>query len=165
MAQSEPSLAVPLPDLAATAALGRALARLLEPGDVVGLAGDLGTGKTALARATIQAALGADEEVPSPTFTLVQTYDMPLGTSLWHFDLYRLERPDDALELGIDDAFAEGIALIEWPDRLGRLLPADRLDVVLAEAGAGQGRTAVLTGRGRWAQRLDAARRLIAEER
>jgi len=148
---------VPLPDLAATGRLGAALARALRPGDVVALAGALGAGKTTLARAII-AALGGGEEVPSPTFTLAQSYELP-GGLLWHFDLYRLAQPRDAWELGIEDAFAEAISLIEWPERLGALLPADRLEIALEFAGpdvsdAGAARRARLAGHGAWASRL-----------
>jgi len=105
---------------------------------VVALTGDLGAGKTSFARGLIaEFAREAGQpvpEVPSPTFTLVQTYEFPRA-ALWHFDLYRIERPDDAFELGIEEALAEGIALIEWPERLGMLLPARRIDVRLAFAG------------------------------
>lgn len=112
-----------LPDMAATRRLADRLALALAPGDVVALVGDLGAGKTELARAIIRAFTADPEaEVPSPTFTLVQTYDS-LETTLWHFDLYRLEAPDDALELGIEEALEDGISLIEWPDRLGSWLP------------------------------------------
>ena len=115
---------------------------MLEPGDVVALAGDLGAGKTTFARALIAAfaaeAGAVPPEVPSPTFTLVQTYEFPRAT-LWHFDLYRIERPEDALELGIEEALAGGIALIEWPERLGSLLPARRIEVRLAFTGKGRG--------------------------
>jgi len=121
---------IPLPDLEATAALGAELAERARPGDVIALWGDLGAGKSELARAFIRAVLGPDEEVPSPTFTLVQTYDFPEAT-VWHFDLYRLEHPEDALELDIEEAFASGICLIEWPERLGPYLPQKRLDVRL----------------------------------
>lgn len=126
-----------LPDEAATARLGAILADVLEPGAVVALAGDLGSGKSALARAAIRAATGdPDEEVPSPTFTLVQTYEARNG--LWfHFDLYRLENPEDALEVGVEDAFAEGISLIEWPDRLGPYLPRRALRIALSIVEAG----------------------------
>src|SRR5271170_7579662 len=113
-----------LPDAAATAALAARLATLARPRDVVALRGTLGSGKTSFARGFIAARAGRALEVPSPTFTLVQTYDLPAGT-IWHFDLYRLVRPDDAIELGIDEAFASGINLIEWPERLGDLLPAE----------------------------------------
>lgn len=143
-----------LPDQAATEALAAALAPLAEAGDVICLRGDLGTGKTAFARAFVRALCGADEEVPSPTFTLVQLYDADAAT-LWHFDLYRLERPDDALELGIEEAFADGISLIEWPDRLGGLLPAARLDITLARGATETARQLTLTGHGGWAARIE----------
>jgi tRNA threonylcarbamoyladenosine biosynthesis protein TsaE len=125
----------PLPDLAATRALARRLAPHLRPGDIVGLAGPLGAGKTTLARDLIEALAeaaggGPVGEVPSPTFTLVQVYETG-GAPVWHFDLYRLERPEDALELAIEEAFVEAVSLIEWPDRLGGLMPADRLEFAL----------------------------------
>ena len=109
--------------------LAAKLAGLLQTGDVVTLQGDLGAGKTALSRHMIRALAGYDEEVPSPTFTLVQIYDLPALT-VWHFDLYRLaEEERDILELGWEDARREGVALVEWPDRLGGLLPPDRLEI------------------------------------
>ncbi len=125
-----------LPGEAGTLALGRALAGRLERGDVVALHGGLGAGKTTLVRGLVQALLGEDEEVPSPTYTLVQTYEGP-AFPLWHFDLYRLEDPDGVAELGWDETL-EGVALIEWPERAGRHLPAARLDVFLEIAGAGR---------------------------
>nr|WP_068428800.1 tRNA (adenosine(37)-N6)-threonylcarbamoyltransferase complex ATPase subunit type 1 TsaE [Magnetospirillum sp. XM-1]CUW37440.1 Predicted ATPase or kinase \ len=142
-----------LPAEADTIALGRRLAALVRPGDVIALSGTLGTGKSTLARALIRALTEDDEEVPSPTFTLVQQYDAEAGL-VWHFDLYRLEKPDDALELDIEEAFAEGISLIEWPDRLGPHLPRKRLDVSLQQGEAGLGRHATLTAYGPWAERL-----------
>lgn len=147
------TMAIDLPTEAATAALAQRLVRRLGRGDLVGLSGALGAGKTTLVRAAIRALLGADAEVPSPTFTLVQTYELPVGM-LWHFDLYRLTSPDDVVELGWDDACADGIVMVEWPDRLGALLPADRLDVDLAFAGNEEARIATLTGHGAWADRL-----------
>lgn len=144
---------LPLADEAATAALARRLAPALRRGDVVALWGDLGAGKTRFARALIGTLAGESEEVPSPTFTLAQSYDISAGV-VWHFDLYRLETPEEALELGIDDALAEGIVLIEWPGRLGGLLPRDRLDLTLDFAAAPDGRTATLAGHGAWAARL-----------
>ncbi len=141
-----------LADAAETAALGARLSGLARPGDVLALWGDLGAGKTSLARGFLEA-LGVVEEVPSPTFTLVQTYDVEPAT-VWHFDLYRLKRPDDVFELGLEEALAGGISLIEWPDRLGPFMPADRLDVTLAVAGTGRG--ARLTGHGDWRTRLEA---------
>ncbi|HEY9549912.1 MAG TPA: tRNA (adenosine(37)-N6)-threonylcarbamoyltransferase complex ATPase subunit type 1 TsaE, partial [Kiloniellaceae bacterium] len=156
-----PPLDLTLPDLAATESLGRALARLLRPGDVIALSGDLGAGKTALARALIRALPGpqgaADEEVPSPTFTLAQIYERRPGP-VWHFDLYRLESAAEVEELGFSEALA-GIALVEWPERLGALLPADALQVTLTfvkpgvKTGEG-GRLARLEGGGDWPHRL-----------
>jgi len=118
-----PAFSMPLPDEAATEQLGETLAMRLKPGDVVGLKGDLGAGKTTLARAIIRAAAGTpDLIVPSPTFTLVEVYETPRG-AYWHFDLYRLEAPEQVYELGWEEALAEGIVLLEWPERLGPLLP------------------------------------------
>lgn len=145
--------AVPLADEADTAALAGRLAAALRPGDVVCLSGDLGAGKTALARATLRALSGDPGlEVPSPTFTLVQVYDAP-AAAVWHFDLYRLSAPDEVVELGWDEASGSGIALVEWPDRLGPLLPADRLDVTLTVTGP-ESRRADLAGYGTWAARV-----------
>ncbi|MGB0749857.1 MAG: tRNA (adenosine(37)-N6)-threonylcarbamoyltransferase complex ATPase subunit type 1 TsaE [Magnetospiraceae bacterium] len=143
-----------LPDEPATAALAQRLAAVLRPGDVVALAGTLGMGKTVFARAFIRARLGAEEEVPSPTFTLVQTYDDPDGWTLFHFDLYRLTDPEEAWELDIEDAFADGVSLIEWPDRLGTLLPASALTVTLQGGATDAGRRAEVTGTAPWKTRL-----------
>ncbi|EME70378.1 ATPase or kinase [Paramagnetospirillum caucaseum] len=142
-----------LPAETDTIRLGRRLAALVRPGDVIALAGTLGTGKSTLARALIRALTDAEEEVPSPTFTLVQQYESAAGL-VWHFDLYRLEKPDDALELDIEEAFADGISLIEWPDRLGPHLPRRRLEVLLHQGEAGLGRHATLTAYGPWAERI-----------
>lgn len=144
--------AIALPDLAATGRLAAALAQLSRPGDVLALWGPLGVGKTAFARAFIHA-LGGAEEVPSPTFTLVQTYELSALT-VFHFDLYRLERPDDAYELGIEDSFADGMCLVEWPERLGGLLPDDRLDVILGFGEEIESRSARLVARGKWCGRM-----------
>jgi tRNA threonylcarbamoyladenosine biosynthesis protein TsaE len=142
-----------LPDEAATEALARRLAAVIRSGDVVALWGGLGAGKTAFARAFIRAAGDPAEEVPSPTFTLVQTYALAAGPC-WHFDLYRLRSPDEAWELGIEDAFAEGIVLIEWPERLGSLLPAERLDIHLESGATRNARRARLAAYGLPARRL-----------
>lgn len=107
-----------------TVALATRIAPLLRSGDTILLEGTIGAGKTAFARALIRARLGRLEEVPSPTFTIVQTYDHPDG-DIWHCDLYRLTHPDEAIELGLDDAFTSAICLIEWPDRLGTDTPAN----------------------------------------
>ena len=135
------AFSMPLPNEAATETLGATLALRLKAGDVVGLTGDLGAGKTTLARAIIRAAADdPDLIVPSPTFTLVEVYETPRGT-YWHFDLYRLEAAEQVYELGWEEARAEGIVLIEWPDRLGPLLPK-HLSVTLELAG--DGRRAIL---------------------
>ena len=124
--------------LAETERLAQRLAPHVAPGDVIGLCGPLGSGKTAFARAFIRARLGRpQEEVPSPTFTLVQLYDHAAG-AIWHFDLYRLNGPEDAYELGIEDAFSNAISLIEWPEKLGAFMPGDWLEVRLAP-GADEG--------------------------
>ena len=113
---------IALPTEDATATLAASIAPRLASGDVILLEGPIGAGKSAFARALIRARLGRMEDVPSPTFTLVQTYDDPHG-DLWHCDLYRLGDPDEALELGVDEAFTTAICLIEWPGRLGTLVP------------------------------------------
>jgi tRNA threonylcarbamoyladenosine biosynthesis protein TsaE len=142
-----------LADEAATQALGRALADALRPGEAICLSGPLGAGKSTLARALVRALTTPDEEVPSPTFTLVQTYDLPGGV-VWHLDLYRLKRPEEAWELGIEEAFASAIVLIEWPENLGALLPEEHLALRL-EAGAAEGaRVAVLEASPAWRARL-----------
>ncbi|HVY84544.1 MAG TPA: tRNA (adenosine(37)-N6)-threonylcarbamoyltransferase complex ATPase subunit type 1 TsaE [Caulobacterales bacterium] len=147
------SRVVALPDAAATHALGFRLGQALTRGDVVCLVGGLGAGKTTLARGAIEAWTGHGEEAPSPTFTLVQTYEGEKG-GLWHADLYRLKRAEEAFELGLEEAFADAACLIEWPERLEGALPADRLDIELEPMG--EGRRAVLTGRGAWRTRVDA---------
>ncbi len=155
------TLSFSLPDLAATARLGAALASVARVGDVIALRGDLGAGKTELARATIRAAVGdPDLIVPSPTFTLLETYDTPRG-AWWHFDLYRLDAPDQVYELGWEDALADAIALVEWPERLGPLLPDDRLDLGL-ETLPDQCRRATLAGGNAWRERLPAVAKAMA---
>lgn len=149
------SLTLDLPDAAATTALGQAIAPRLAAGEAVLLYGPLGMGKSTLARGLIRALTGPDEDVPSPTFTLVQVYetDPPVA----HFDLYRLTRPDEAFEIGLDEALDTGCALIEWPERLGddlaRALGPDRLSIVLEESG--EGRHATVSGAGAWADKIN----------
>lgn len=132
-----------LPDLAAVGRLGAAIARRLTVGDAVLLKGDLGAGKTTLARA-ILLALGHEGETPSPTFTLLQSYALKLPVA--HLDLYRLKQPGEIEELGLDDALNEGAALIEWPEQAEDYLPDDALTVALGA----EPRMAVLSGGGRW---------------
>ena len=125
------TLRLHLPDLAATEALGQRIAGLMRPGDAVLLEGPLGAGKSALARALIRAATRCPAlDVPSPSYTLVQEYDTPLGP-LSHFDLWRLDGPGGVVELGWEDA-RRGIVVVEWPDRLGPLRPLDALEVSLS---------------------------------
>ena len=118
-----------LTTLADTGALAVRLAPYLKAGDVVALRGGLGAGKTSFARALISHLLGAETDVPSPTYTLVQTYDAP-DFPIFHFDLYRLDHPDEVVELGWDET-QDGVALIEWPDQAGPQLPRWRLDLTL----------------------------------
>lgn len=144
---------VELCGLDATRRLAGRLAGLLRRGDLVGLGGVLGAGKTTLARHVIEALAGHRMDVPSPSFTLAQGYDFD-GFSLWHFDLYRIETPEEVFELGFEDALADGVCLVEWPERLGWLLPADRLDVILLQGAAPDGRIARLEAHGDWRSRL-----------
>jgi tRNA threonylcarbamoyladenosine biosynthesis protein TsaE len=144
--------AVELSDETATAGLAAGLAGIAEAGDVIALQGDLGAGKTTLARAFIHAR-GVAGEVPSPTFTLVQVYEAG-AVAIWHFDLYRLKSPEEAWELGIEEAFADGISLIEWPERLGSLLPDRRLELTLFFGREPNARCAVLKGGSHWQSRL-----------
>ncbi|MEO1659889.1 MAG: tRNA (adenosine(37)-N6)-threonylcarbamoyltransferase complex ATPase subunit type 1 TsaE [Pseudomonadota bacterium] len=122
-----------LTDLTATAALANGLSQIVKTGDVIALHGGLGAGKTTFARAFISALMGAETEVPSPTYTLVQTYDAP-NFPIFHFDLYRLDEADEVYELGWDET-QSGLALVEWPDKAGRHLPVWRLDLKIEIAG------------------------------
>src|SRR5258707_121750 len=121
---------LPLHGLDATEALGARIAASLKVGDAVALEGDLGAGKTTLARAILHA-LGVTEEVPSPTFTLVQYYETA-RLPVRHYDLYRIENPAEVEELGLNEALDEGAALIEWPERALAWMPADRLHVAMS---------------------------------
>jgi tRNA threonylcarbamoyladenosine biosynthesis protein TsaE len=143
---------VDLPDENATASLAARLAAITEAGDVIALSGEVGAGKTTFARAFIRAR-GGGEAVPSPTFTLVQIYDLP-GGAVWHFDLYRLQHSEQVWELGIEDALREGISLIEWPERVTELLPAVRLGIALSYGATSTARSATLAAGGDWVARL-----------
>jgi tRNA threonylcarbamoyl adenosine modification protein YjeE len=136
---------LPLPDLDATARLGAGIAGGLKAGDAVALWGDLGAGKTTLARAILRA-LGVTDDVPSPTFTLVQNYETQPRVA--HFDLYRLKSAREMEELGFEDALAEGAVLVEWPERAPETLPPEALHVRLKQENGT--RTARLTGPARW---------------
>ena len=153
MPEAQPvTRSLPLPDEAATLALGAAIAGLLRRGDLLTLSGDLGAGKTTLSRGVLRG-LGHAGPVPSPNFTLVQHYETE-RLALAHFDLYRLAARDEIFELGFDDALHEGVVLVEGPEVLGEGRPADRLAVRLEDSGTG--RLAQMTGFGDWAARLRA---------
>lgn len=115
-----------------TADFAHQLARVLTVGDVVALTGDIGAGKTHFARSLIQSLQDMPEDVPSPTFTLVQVYETRAG-DVWHADLYRLSSVDESIELGLTEAFETAICLIEWPDRLGDLLPPEALNLTFSQ--------------------------------
>lgn len=140
-----PSIVLSHCDLNGMEALGRRLAECCRPGDAIALKGDLGAGKTTLARAFIRHAMGSDVEVASPTFTLVQNYSAPSG-ELYHFDLYRLEKPGDLHEIGLEDALDNGICLIEWPDLAEQLLPIERITVTIAHGARESERNITVTG-------------------
>lgn len=144
-----------LPDLAATARLGRRLAALLQPADVIALYGSLGAGKSTLARALIRACAGAEIEVPSPSFTLVQDYALGALT-IRHIDLYRIGDPAELIELGLDAPGTDEVWLIEWPERAEGLLPANRLDVVLDQGAEPDARHARLSAGPSWQDRWNA---------
>jgi tRNA threonylcarbamoyl adenosine modification protein YjeE len=145
---------ITLDGLAATTALGTRIAAGLGVGDAVALRGDLGAGKTTLARAILRG-LGVREDVPSPSFTLVQHYETP-RLAVRHYDFYRIETPDELNELGLDEALDDGAVLIEWPERAPEYIPADALHVELTVAGD-HDRRARLSGPKRWAQLLKEA--------
>ena len=140
-----------LSSLEETQKLGQRIAQILEPKDVVTLRGELGSGKTELARSVIRYLMKNDSEVvPSPTFTLVQTYETSKG-SLWHLDLYRLRSSDEVYELGIEEALAQSITLIEWPERLGDWTFQNALEVQIVLTPSSSLREVTLKGTERWA--------------
>jgi len=110
------------------------LAQTVRPGDIIALYGTLGAGKTEFCRGFIRTLTSRKADVPSPTFTLLQIYDTP-GFPVYHFDMYRLKSPEEAYEIGIEDAFAEGVSLIEWPEKIGKLLPQRHISVTLEISG------------------------------
>lgn len=150
----EQDVTLTLNDAGATARLGASIAPLLTAGDAVLLYGPLGVGKSTLARGLIRALTRPAEDVPSPTFTLVQFYESEPPVA--HFDLYRLSRAEEAVEIGLDEALDDGCVVIEWAERLGAnpagWLGPDRLSVTLAEAGAG--RVATVSGVGTWESKV-----------
>jgi tRNA threonylcarbamoyladenosine biosynthesis protein TsaE len=148
---ASPGFELDLPDIGATSALAARIAGAARQGDVIALAGPLGSGKTSFARAFIAARCGA-AEVPSPTFTLVEIYAG--APPIWHFDLFRLDAPKDAWELGLEDALADAISLIEWPERLGPLMPRERLAIALAFAASPDARRATIAPSHAWRQRI-----------
>lgn len=133
------------------------VADLLRPGDIIALGGTLGAGKTAFARALVRHLAQEDIDVPSPTYNLLLTYDFD-DFCLYHYDLYRLEAPEEAFELDIDEAFDTGVSVIEWPDRLGKYLPADHLmiEITSEEAASEEARVIRFLGDASWQQRLTA---------
>src|SRR2546423_9104374 len=163
------SFSIVLANEQATRRLAVDVASILKAGDLVTLSGDLGAGKTAFARALIRHLAGDGAlDVPSPTFTLVQTYVLPRFTVV-HADLYRVTHTGELAELGIDEAADDAVVLLEWPDRAEDVLPADRLDIAFTLAshlGANK-RNAEITGHGTLApriERLAAIRHFLSEE-
>lgn len=151
--EERPLLSLFLPDEAATKAFGAALAQQLKDGDILALSGDLGAGKSTLARSIIQSLCDVDD-VPSPTFTFVQTYEGRQGENIWHFDFYRLDNPEDAYELGIEEAFDGGLCLMEWPEKLGPLIPPQTVWLILEKEE--QGRRIALFASKTWEDRVAA---------
>lgn len=111
-----------------TIKFAKEFAKTLKGDEIIALWGTLGMGKTVFTKAVIQELMGHDEDVPSPTFTLLQTYTTKIG-EIFHFDFYRLKTPEEAYEIGIEDAFESGISLIEWPEKIGKLLPKRAINI------------------------------------
>lgn len=151
------ALVLALANEAATGRFAARLARLARRGDVIALHGELGSGKTTFARAFIRARLGESLEVPSPTFTLVEIYDGgDSAPAIWHFDLFRLNGADEARELGFEEALADDISLIEWPERLGPLLPAERLALTFVAGPTPESRSLTVQPSASWRDRIGA---------
>jgi tRNA threonylcarbamoyladenosine biosynthesis protein TsaE len=145
------SIGLTLPHLAATGHLANAIAPVLQTRDVLALRGNIGVGKTTFVRALIRS-LGGTEEVPSPTFNLLYVYELN-SLTIWHFDLFRVERLNDVYELGAEDALETGVSLVEWPDIMQPLIPADRLEIEFSYQ-PGEARHVAIRGYGTWPQRL-----------
>ena len=152
------ALVLALANEAATGRLAARLARSARKGDVIALRGELGSGKTTFARAFIRARLGESTEVPSPTFTLAEIYGGDSDLPIWHFDLYRLSGADEARELGFEEAVADGVSLVEWPERLGALLPAERLELAFAAGPTPESRKVAVTASPAWRARVEELR-------
>lgn len=148
-------LVLALPDEAATERLAARLARAARKGDVIALKGQLGSGKTTFARAFIRNRLGESVEVPSPTFTLAEIYGADSPLPIWHFDLYRLAGAEETRELGYEEALAEGVSLVEWPERLGSLLPAERLELIFAVVADSTARSVTVRASTSWRGRIE----------
>jgi len=146
-----------LDDLSASHRLAARLSCLLKTGDILAFEGDLGSGKTEFCRAIIHA-LGYREDVPSPTFNLLQIYEPHLDDltrpAVWHMDFYRLEKPEDVFELGIEEGFDTGVSLIEWPDRMAGHMPDGHLTVSLSMADKEGARNITFSGDDHWQDRL-----------
>lgn len=136
-----------------TTAFATVLGARLLSGDVILLEGGIGAGKTHFARSLIQSLLAEPEDVPSPTFTLVQVYDTP-NAEIWHSDLYRLTDPNEAIELGLEEAFETAICLVEWPDRLSDLAPKDALTLAFLAIDENSRRVTATWHDSKWAARL-----------
>lgn len=149
-----------LPNEAATGRFAAQLAHLMRKGDVIALSGELGSGKTTFARAFIRSRFGESTAVPSPTFTLAEIYGGDSNLPIWHFDLYRLNSADEARELGFEEALADGVSLVEWPERLGPLLPPERLELAFAAGPTPESRSVAVSGSPAWLDRIEALRRV-----
>ena len=147
-----PSFVLALPTEDATINFASQIGAILEPGDTILLSGPVGAGKSFFSRALIRARTGTTEDIPSPTFTLVQTYPHHAG-DIWHCDLYRLGSTDEVIELGLDEAFETAICLIEWPDRLGAEAPKNALHLTFAATDHGHTVRAAFSKA--WQARLD----------
>ena len=154
-----PVMVVDTHDERETIVFARQLAACLRAGDCIAMHGQLGAGKTTFTRALVRALSSENEDVPSPTFTLMQTYDVTLPgsretVSLTHMDCYRLKSPDEAEELGLSEILASGITIIEWPEIIAPLLPPERLEIHLSHTGGENERRLALHGVSVWQERL-----------